>query len=76
MFGFDRQSSISERMEDLYSNGDSIWHHDGRCQESDVREFRYCYHPDEIDKFRGMYSLVLSSPLLKVIYETSDSNRD
>ena len=41
-----------------------------------VREFRYCYHPDEIDKFRGMYSLVLSSSLLKVIYETPDSNRD
>ena len=41
-----------------------------------VREFLHCYHPDEIDKSRGMYSFVPKSPLLKVIYETSDSNRD
>ena len=41
-----------------------------------VREFLHCYHPDEIDKSRGMYSFVPRSPLLKVIYETSDSNRD
>ena len=41
-----------------------------------VREFLHCYRPDEIDKSRGMYSFVPRSPLLKVIYETSDSNRD
>ena len=41
-----------------------------------VREFLHCYCPDEIDKSRGMYSFVPRSPLLKVIYETPDSNRD
>ena len=41
-----------------------------------VREFLHCYHPDEIDKSRGVYSFVPRSPLLKVIYETLDSNRD
>ena len=41
-----------------------------------VREFLHCYRPNEIDKSRGMYSFVLRSPLLKVIYETPDSNRD
>ena len=41
-----------------------------------VREFFHCYRPDEIDKSRGVYSFVLRSSLLKVIYETSDSNRD
>ena len=41
-----------------------------------VREFLHCYRLDEIDKSRGMYSFVPKSPLLKVIYETPDSNRD
>ena len=41
-----------------------------------VREFLHCYRSDEIDKSRGMYSFVPRSPLLKVIYETPDSNRD
>ena len=41
-----------------------------------VREFLHCYRPDEIDKSRGMYSFASRSPLLKVIYETPDSNRD
>ena len=41
-----------------------------------VREFLYCYRLDEIDKSRGVYSFVPRSPLLKVIYETPDSNRD
>ena len=66
MFGSVRQSSISERLEDLHSNEDSILFHDGRCQEFD----------GEIDKSRGVYSFVPRSPLLKVIYETSDLNRD
>ena len=38
-----------------------------------VREFLHCYHPDEIDRFRGIYSFVPRSPLLKVIYDTPDS---
>ena len=41
-----------------------------------VRDFLHCYRPDEIDKSRGVYSFVTRSPLLKVIYETLDSNRD
>ena len=41
-----------------------------------VREFLHCYHPDEIVRSRGMYSFVPRSPLLKVIYNTPDSNRD
>ena len=41
-----------------------------------VREFLHCYHLDEIDKSRGMYSFVPRSPLFKVIYDTPDSNRD
>ena len=41
-----------------------------------VREFLHCYHPDEIDKSRGVYSFVSRSSLLKVIYETQDSNRN
>ena len=41
-----------------------------------IRKFLNCYRPDEIDKSRGVYSFVSRSPLLKVIYETSNSNRD
>ena len=40
-----------------------------------VREFLHCYHMDEIDKSRGVYSFVPKSLLLKLIYETLDSNR-
>ena len=41
-----------------------------------VREFLHCYCPDEIDKSKGMYSFVPRKSILKVIYETPDSNRD
>ena len=41
-----------------------------------VWEFLHCYRPDEIDKSRGMYSFVPRKSVLKVIYETPDSNRD
>ena len=41
-----------------------------------VREFLHYYRPDEIDKSRGMYSFVPRKSVLKVIYETLDSNRD
>ena len=41
-----------------------------------VREFLHCYRLDEIDKSRGIYSFAPRSPLLKVIFETPDSNRD
>ena len=41
-----------------------------------VREFLHCYRLDEIDKSKGMYSFVPRKSILKVIYETPDSNRD
>ena len=41
-----------------------------------VREFLHCYRSDEIDKSRGMYNFVPRKSVLKVIYETSNSNRD
>ena len=41
-----------------------------------VREFLHCYHPNEIDRSRGIYIFANRSPLLKVIFETPDSNRD
>ena len=41
-----------------------------------VQEFLHCYRPDEIDKSRGMYSFVPRKFVLKVIYETPNSNRD
>ena len=41
-----------------------------------VREFLHCYHPDEIEKSREIYSFAPRSPLLKVIFETPYSNRD
>ena len=40
-----------------------------------IREFLHCYRLDEIDKSRGMYSFVPRKSVLKVIYETPDSNR-
>ena len=41
-----------------------------------VRKFLHYYRPDEINKSRGMYSFVPRKSILKVIYETPDSNRD
>ena len=41
-----------------------------------VREFLHCYRPDETDKSKVMYSFVPRKSVLKVIYETPDSNRD
>ena len=41
-----------------------------------VREFLHCYCLDKIDKSKGMYSFVPRKSVLKVIYETPDSNRD
>ena len=41
-----------------------------------MQEFLHCYYPNEIDKSRGIYSFVPRSPLLKVIFETPNSNRD
>ena len=41
-----------------------------------VREFLHCYRLDEIDKSKGIYSFVPKKSVLKVIYETPNSNRD
>ena len=41
-----------------------------------IREFLHCYRPDKINKSRGMYIFALRKSVLKVIYETPDSNRD
>ena len=41
-----------------------------------VWEFLHCYRPDEIDKLKGMYSFAPRKSVLKVIYETSNSNRN
>ena len=41
-----------------------------------MQEFLHCYHPDEIDKSRGIYSFMPRSPLLNLIFETPDSNKD
>ena len=41
-----------------------------------VQEFLHCYRPDEIDKSKGLYSFVPRKFVLKVIFETPDSNRD
>jgi len=40
-----------------------------------VREFLNCYRSNEIDKSLGMYSFAPKSPLLRLVYETLDSNR-
>ena len=41
-----------------------------------VREFLNYYRPNEIDKSRGMYSFIPRSPLLRLVYETPDANRN
>ena len=41
-----------------------------------IREFLHCFHPDEIDKSKGMYSFAPRKSVLKVIYETPNSNHD
>ena len=41
-----------------------------------VWEFLHCYRLDKIDKSKGMYSFVPRKFVLKVIYETPDSNRN
>ena len=41
-----------------------------------VREFLHCYRLDEISQSKGMYSFMPRSPLLRLVCETPDSNRD
>ena len=41
-----------------------------------VLEFLHCYRPDEIAQSKGMYSFVPRSPLLRLVCETPNSNRN
>ena len=41
-----------------------------------VQEFLYCYRPDEIAQSKGMYNFVPRSPLLRLVCETPNSNRN
>ena len=41
-----------------------------------VEEFFHCYCLDEIARSKGMYSFVPRSPLLRLVYETPDSNKN
>ena len=41
-----------------------------------VEEFFNCYHSAEIAQSKGMYNFVPRSPLLRLVYETLDSNRN
>ena len=41
-----------------------------------VEEFFHCYHLFEIIQSRGMYSFLPRSPLLRLVYETPNSNRN
>ena len=41
-----------------------------------VQEFLHCYRPDEIAQSKGMYSFVPRSPLLRLVCETPNSNRN
>ena len=41
-----------------------------------VKEFLHYYHPDEIAQSKGIYSFVPRSPLLRLVCETPDSNRN
>ena len=46
----------------------------GRCQLI-VEEFFHCYHPSEI-KSRGIYSFLVRKLVLRLVYETLDSNQN
>ena len=48
---------------------------DGACRMT-VEEFFHCYRPSEITQSKGMYSFVSRSPLLRLLYDTPDSNKN
>ena len=41
-----------------------------------VEEFFHCYHPTEVSQSKGMYNFTPKSPLLRLICENPDFNRD
>jgi len=48
---------------------------DGVCRMT-VEKFFHCYDPSEITQSKGMYSFVPRSPLLRLVCDTLDSNRN
>ena len=47
----------------------------GSCRLT-LEEFFHCYHLSEIVKSRGIYSFLARKPLLRLVYETPESNRN
>ena len=41
-----------------------------------VEEFFHCYHPSKITQSKGMYSFVPRSPLLRLVCDTPNSNKN
>ena len=41
-----------------------------------VKEFFHCYRPNEIAQSKGMYSFLPRSPLLRLMCETPNSNKN
>ena len=41
-----------------------------------VEEFLHCYCPTEVTQSNGIYNFMPRNPLLRLICENSDSNRD
>ena len=41
-----------------------------------VEEFFHCYRPSEITQLKGMYSFVPRSPLLRLVCDNPNSNRN
>ena len=41
-----------------------------------TEEFFPCYRPVEVTQSKGMYNFMPKSPLLRLIYENPDSNKD
>ena len=47
-----------------------------RARRLTVKEFFHYYRPDEIAQSKGMYSFVPRSPLLRLVCETPNSNKN
>ena len=47
-----------------------------RVRRLTVEEFFHCYRPTEIVQSKGTYSFMPRSPLLRLVCDTLDSNRN
>ena len=47
-----------------------------RARRLTVEKFFCCYRPVEVSQFKGMYNFTPKSPLLRLIYENPNSNKD